>query len=40
MLPKGMAYQVGTEVSEPEGGIYQPFKKEGEKERKKNQPTI
>ena len=40
MLPKGMGYQVGNEVSEPERGIYQPFKKEGEKERKRNQPTI
>lgn len=35
-----MGYQVGNEVSEPEGGIYQLFKKDGEKERKRNQPTI
>lgn len=40
MLPKRMGYQVGNEVSEPEGGIYQLFKKDGEKERKRNQPTI
>lgn len=40
MLPKRMGYQVGNEVSEPEGGIYQLFKKMEKKERKRNQPTI
>lgn len=34
MLPKGMGYQVGHEVSEPERGIYQPLKKR-EKEKGK-----
>ena len=35
MLPKGMGYQVGNEVSEPEGGICQPFKKRWRKRKEK-----